>query len=144
MTETSHNTDVIVSLRKIVDNADAGKVFAAPISEGGTTVLPVAKIGGGGGGGGGTGLADEGGSAGGTGGGFGLSAKPLGVYVLRDGKVKWLPAVDVNKIVLGGQLVAVAGMLLARSVLRARSARRRCPPGAEPALLRLARRIGRR
>jgi uncharacterized spore protein YtfJ len=135
MTQTSHDTDVFAGLREIVNSADAGKVFAAPITQDGTIVLPVAKIGGGGGGGAGTGPADEGG----TGGGFGISAKPLGVYVLRDGKVKWLPAVDINKIVLGGQVVAVAALLLARALLRARSEPRRRRPGAKLAGLRLAR-----
>jgi len=142
MTQTSNDTDVVAWLRQIVDQADAGKVFGAPITQDGTIVLPVATIGGGGGGGG-TGPVDEGGNAGGTGGGFGLTAKALGVYVLRDGKVKWVPAVDVNRIVLGGQLVAVAGMLLARALLRARSAPRDRRPGGRLTGLRPARLAGR-
>jgi uncharacterized spore protein YtfJ len=139
MTQTSNDTDVVAGLREIVDHADAGKVFGAPITQDGTIVLPVARIGGGGGGGSGTGPADEGGNAGGTGGGFGITAKPLGVYVLREGKVRWIPAVDVNKVVLGGQLVAVAGMLLARALLRARPARRDRRPGRKLTALRPAR-----
>jgi uncharacterized spore protein YtfJ len=122
MTQRTPDADLIASLRQVMDVADAGKVFGTPITQNGTIVLPVARIGGGGGGGGGTGPADEGA---GTGGGFGVSAKPLGVYVLRDGKVRWLPAVDVNKVIIGGQLVAVAGMLLARALLRARATPRR-------------------
>jgi uncharacterized spore protein YtfJ len=139
MTQTSHDTDVFARLRDIVDNADAGKVFGTPITQGGTIVLPVAKVGGGGGGGSGTGPAADG-APGGAGGGFGLSATTLGVYAVRDGKVKWLPAVDVNKIVLGGQLVAVAGLLLARALLRPRPVPPRRRPGRTTAALRRVRR----
>lgn len=120
MTQAANETDVLGGLRTIVENADAGKVFGPPIQQDGTILLPVARVGGAGGGGAGTGPADADQQVGGTGGGFGLSAKPLGVYVLRDGKVRWLPAVDVNKIIMGAQLVAMAGMLLAAAVMRAR------------------------
>ena len=47
---------------------------------------------------------------GGDGGGFGVLARPVGVYVLTDGRVEWQPAVDVNRIVtvavLGGVAIA--------------------------------------
>jgi uncharacterized spore protein YtfJ len=131
MTQTTNETDVFAGLRTIVDNTDAGKVFGPPIQQDGTILLPVARVGSGGGGGAGTGPADAGQQTGGTGGGFGMSAKPLGVYVLRDGKAKWLPAVDVNKIILGGQLLAAVGMLLAATVLRARIQPRRRRPGTK-------------
>ncbi|WP_328477719.1 hypothetical protein OHA21_25225 [Actinoplanes sp. NBC_00393] len=61
----------------------------------------------------------------GSGGGFGFSARPAGVYVLKGGQVYWQPAVDVNKIVLGGQIALVAALLVVRSVLKRRSRRRR-------------------
>jgi uncharacterized spore protein YtfJ len=131
MTQTTNETDVFAGLRTIVDNADAGKVFGPPIQQDGTILLPVARVGGAGGGGAGTGPADVGQQAGGTGGGFGMSAKPLGVYVLRDGKAKWLPAVDVNKIIVGGQLLAAVGMLIAATVLRARIQPRRRRSGTK-------------
>jgi len=144
MTQTTHDTDVLAGLREVVGQADARKVFGTPVTQDGTVVLPVAKVGGGGGGGGGTGPADEGQPAG-TGGGFGMSAKALGVYVLRDGQVKWLPAVDVNKIVLGGQLVAVVGLLVVRAVLQSRTAARERRTGIRlPALPAVRRRRGRR
>ena len=53
--------------------------------------------------------------------GFGLSAKPAGAYVVRDGKVSWEPAIDVNRIVLGGQIVAVVALLVLRSIFRKRA-----------------------
>jgi uncharacterized spore protein YtfJ len=74
------------------------KVFGEPVEEDGLTVIPVAKVAGGGGGGSDT--------EGNGGGGFGLAAKPAGVYVIKDGEVRWRPAVDPNQIVLGWQLVA--------------------------------------
>jgi uncharacterized spore protein YtfJ len=123
MTEPTRDADVLAGLREIIGQADAATVFGTPVAQDGTIVLPVAKVSGGGGGGGGTGPADEQPAATGTGGGFGLSAKALGVFVLRDGRVTWRPAVDVNKIVLGGQLVAVVALLVVRSVLRSRTGR---------------------
>jgi uncharacterized spore protein YtfJ len=84
-------------------------VFGEPIEEDGVTVIPVAKAGVGGGGGSDT--EGNGGGGGGSdtegngGGGFGLAGKPAGAYVIRDGEVKWRPAVDPNRIVVGWQLV---------------------------------------
>ena len=64
------------------------------------TIVPVAKVGGGGGGGG---DAEHNG-----GGGFGLVAKPVGAYVIKDGEVSWKPAVDVNRIAVLALLVGLA------------------------------------
>lgn len=133
MTQTS-DRDVLADVREVVSQADASKAFGTPIVQDGTIVLPVAKVGGGGGAGGGSSPAGEGhngsgsaagsGTGSGTGGGFGLSARALGVYVVRGGDVRWVPAVDVNRIVLGGQAVLVAALLLARAVIKARSGSR--------------------
>ncbi|HEX5741155.1 MAG TPA: spore germination protein GerW family protein, partial [Pilimelia sp.] len=101
------------------DSAAANRVFGAPITTGDVTVLPVARVSGGGGGGAGPGGAD---AATGTGGGLGLTARPLGVFVIRGEAVTWRPALDVNKVVLGGQLVAVTALLTVRAVARARRA----------------------
>ena len=80
------------------DAISAKRVFGEPIEDQGVTVIPVAKVGGGGGGGGDT--------EGNGGGGFGLAGKPAGAYVITAGEVKWKPAYDLNRIVLGWQLVA--------------------------------------
>jgi uncharacterized spore protein YtfJ len=85
-------------------------------------VIPVARIGGGGGAGSGTGEPDGQRSTG-SGGGYGLGMVPAGAFVVRDGTVTWRPAVDVNKVILGGQLVAVAALLALRSYLRLRARR---------------------
>ena len=123
MTQPTHETGISAGLRTILDNADAGKAFGPPIQQDGTILLPVARVGSRGGAGGGPSAVGR--QTRGTGGGFGVSAKPLGVYVLRDGKARWLPAVDVNKIIVGGQLLAAVGMLIGATVLRARAQPRR-------------------
>jgi hypothetical protein len=33
------------------------------------------------------------------------------VYVIKEGQAAWRPAVDVNKIIMGGQLVAITALL---------------------------------
>jgi hypothetical protein len=52
-----------------------------------------------------------------------MTARPVGASVIRDGELSWRPAVDVNRIVLGGQLVAVAALLTVRAIIRARAKR---------------------
>jgi hypothetical protein len=53
-----------------------------------------------------------------------MSAKPFGVFVVADGDVSWRPAVDVNRVILGGQLVAIAALLVLRALIKARMATR--------------------
>ncbi|NUT05692.1 MAG: sporulation protein [Hamadaea sp.] len=108
---------VLDSVREILDNTKADHVFGPAISENGVTILPAAKVLGGGGGGGGAGPEDQGK---GSGGGVGVSAKALGVFVVREGRVSWRPAVDVNKIVLGGQVVLIAALLVVRALVGSR------------------------
>ncbi|MDB5066543.1 MAG: hypothetical protein JWM18_2977 [Chloroflexi bacterium] len=105
-------------LGQVRDTLTVRQVFGEPYERDGVLVVPVARVAGGAGGGGG-GNPTEGGS----GGGFALEARPVGVYVVRDGEVSWRPAVDVTRIALGGQLVAIVALLVARSVIR-RLARR--------------------
>lgn len=94
------------------DTLTVRKVFGEAYERDGTTVIPAATIRGGAGGGGsrrgGSGAEDQEGE----GGGFGINATPAGVYVLSAGKIRWVPAVDVNRIVLGGQLVGLAAILV--------------------------------
>ena len=104
---------------QVRDTLTVRQVFGEPYERDGALVVPVARVAGGGGGGGG-GSPEEGG---GSGGGFGFEARPVGVYVIREGEVTWRPAVDVTRIAVGGQLVAIVALLVARSVIR-RLARR--------------------
>jgi uncharacterized spore protein YtfJ len=95
------------------------RVFGEPYERDGVTVIPAASIRGGAGGGRGEGETTDGTGAGsGSGGGFGLAAKPAGVYVIDGHRVRWQPAVDVNRVILGGQIVAIVALLVARAVLR--------------------------
>ena len=91
-------------LERVRESADASHVFGAPIQQGSVTVIPAARIRGGGGGG-------EGPAAKGSGAGFGLIAVPAGAFVVRGDRVRWRPAVDVNRIILGAQIVfALVGL----------------------------------
>lgn len=78
------------------------------------TIIPVASIAGGGGGGGSDGNA-------GSGAGFGMGARPLGIYLLKDGHVQWRPAVDANRLILGGQVLALVMMLTLRAIMKAQA-----------------------
>ncbi|MEO8247192.1 MAG: sporulation protein [Chloroflexota bacterium] len=94
------------------DAMRASIVFGEPVERDGMTVIPAAKVRGGAGGGG---DAENNGGAG-----FGLTARPAGAYVIRGGTVEWQPAIDVNRIVLGGQLVAIAALLVLRTWIKSR------------------------
>jgi uncharacterized spore protein YtfJ len=94
------------------------RVFGEPYEKDGVTVVAVANVRGGGGGGGGEGREGEGK---GSGAGFGLSARPVGMYLIRGDEVTWRPAVDVNRVALGGQIVAVVALFVLRSIVRART-----------------------
>lgn len=103
------------------DAVTVKRVFGEPYERDGVTVIPAASIRGGAGGGRGEGATPDGAASGsGSGGGFGLIAKPAGVYVIDGNKVRWQPAVDVNRIVLGGQIVAIVLLFVLRGVLRRR------------------------
>ena len=95
------------------------RVFGEPYERDGITIIPVASVMGGGGGGSGR----DAGGASGDGGGFGVRARPVGAFVIRDGGVRWEPALDLNRIILGGQLLGLAAILLLRGLLRRRERR---------------------
>ena len=56
----------------------------------------------------------------GEGGGYGVVAKPAGIYVIKGDDVRWQPAVDVNRIVMGGQIVGIVFLLVVRSIFKSR------------------------
>jgi uncharacterized spore protein YtfJ len=91
--------DVTELLDKAKDTVTVKRVFGEPIEKDGVIVIPVAAIYGGGGGGSG----GEGPTLG-SGGGFGFHARPLGVYVISGGKVRFQPAVGVGTVLLGAFL----------------------------------------
>ena len=79
------------------------RVFGDAIETEGVTVIPAAKVGGGGGGGG-----DNENNGGG---GFGLGARPVGAYVIKGDDVKWVPAIDVNRLVAFAFVVGLVFVL---------------------------------
>jgi uncharacterized spore protein YtfJ len=110
--------DAAALLDKAHDVLNARQVIGEPYEKNGTTLIPVVSIRGGGGGG------DAGaGTPGGAGGGIGLTARPVGAYVIRGDDVTWLPAIDINRIILGANAVTIAALLVVRSIVRARTRR---------------------
>ncbi|GIE37054.1 hypothetical protein Ait01nite_100990 [Actinoplanes italicus] len=118
-------SEILERIRTGTEAATVSRVFGEPIERDGVTVVPVATIKAGGGAGGGSGapVNSDNPQGEGVGGGFGFEARPAGVFLIRDGDVCWRPAVDVNKIVVGGQLALVAGFLVIRSIVRRRRRR---------------------
>jgi uncharacterized spore protein YtfJ len=114
--------DIDELLRGAQDAIAAKRVFGEPIERDGVTVIPTASVRGGAGGGGGRGSSpkQEEGEGEGAGGGYGFMAHPAGVFVIRGDQVDWRPALDLGKVILGGQLVAVTFLLVLRSILRRR------------------------
>jgi uncharacterized spore protein YtfJ len=92
--------EVTELLDKAKDTVTVKRVFGEPIEKDGVVVVPVAVIYAGGGGGSG----GEGPTLG-SGGGFGFHARPVGVYVISGGNVRFQPAVGVGTILFGAWLV---------------------------------------
>jgi uncharacterized spore protein YtfJ len=107
-------------LEQVRDTMTVRRVFGEPIERDGVMIIPVAGVRGGAGGGGGSGEATQG-SPEGYGAGWGMNASPKGVFVVENGQARWQPAVDVNRIILGGQIVAIAALLVFRSIVKRRS-----------------------
>jgi uncharacterized spore protein YtfJ len=96
------------------DSMTVKRVFGEPYEKDGVTVIPAARVQGGAGAGGGE---DPQGQGKGSGSGFGVTARPVGAYVLREGELSWRPAVDVNRIILGGQAVVIVALLTILAII---------------------------
>ena len=107
--------DLMETISAARDAITVKRVYGEPYERNGVVVIPAAAVQGGGGGGGG-----EGDGQSGSGGGFGLRARPVGAYVIRGEQVSWEPAMDLNRVILGGQLLALATVLVVRSIARRR------------------------
>ena len=82
------------------DAVTVRRIYGDPVERDGVTLVPAAAVFGGTGGGG-----DREGNGGG---GFGLIGRPVGAWVLRDGKVTWRPALDVTRLAFLGALLLLA------------------------------------
>jgi uncharacterized spore protein YtfJ len=128
------DVDVQELLGKVAQHLSVSRAFGTAYEKDGSLVIPVALVAGGGGGGEGASgpptTNDVDGAAAahddsamepessGSGGGFGGVVVPVGVYVMKDEQVRWIPAVNAN-------LVIVTVFLTLRTVMRARRRARR-------------------
>ena len=112
--------DVQEVLRGARDAIAVRRVYGEPYEKNGLAVIPAAAVLGGGGGG--EGESEQGK---GSGSGFGLVARPAGAWVVKDGDVVWKPALDLNRVNLGWQVVTLAGIVTAGRVLIKRAPQRR-------------------
>jgi uncharacterized spore protein YtfJ len=117
-------TDQVVDVRETIEQAKDAmtvkRVFGDPVEKDDITLIPAARVRGGAGGGRGE---APGGQGSGGGSGFAVNARPAGAYVIDGDQVRWQPAMDVNRIILGGQLIAAAALLVAFAVIRGRTRR---------------------
>jgi uncharacterized spore protein YtfJ len=122
--------DVQELLGKVAQHLSVSRAFGTAYEKDGSLVIPVALVAGGGGGGEGPSGAklgdapngamhdEEDSTSFGSGGGFGGVVMPVGVYVVKDEQVRWVPAVNAN-------LVIVVAFLTLRMIARARRRARR-------------------
>jgi hypothetical protein len=69
-------------------DSDAARMFGEAYQADGATVIPVTAVRGG-------------------------SPRPAGIYVIKDGKASWVPAVDAGRIAMMGILVGLVSATLA-------------------------------
>ena len=110
--------DVMKAVEQAKDAMTVKRVFGDPYEKDGVTVIPAARVQGGAGGGGGEGPEGEGR---GSGSGFGVNARPAGAFIIKGDEVAWRPAIDVNKVIVGAQVVAITALLLARTIVKVRA-----------------------
>ncbi len=103
-------------LARAHDSINVKRVYGEPYEKDGLTIIPAAVVAGGGGGGGG----EDAQGAKGSGSGFGVGARPVGAWVIKDGTISWQPAIDMNRVLVTAVLVLV----LLRSMTRRRGRRR--------------------
>ena len=108
-------------LDAVRDTLTVKRVFGDAYEAEGVTVIPVARVRGGGGGGTGQGIGPgDNGSGSGAGVGFGVDAQPMGVFVVKDGDVRWQPAIDPMRVAVTVALVSLAASMVVRHLVRKR------------------------
>jgi uncharacterized spore protein YtfJ len=102
-------------LQRVRDSVSVRQVLGEPIEREGVTVIPAATVFGGGGGG--VSTSPEGGGKAtiedSAGYGFGMAGWPAGAFEIKDGQVRWQPAIDYTRI-------AMAAAFLVYLLFRAR------------------------
>ncbi|WP_435157010.1 spore germination protein GerW family protein [Amycolatopsis sacchari] len=107
-------TELATTVREAIS---VRRVYGEPYEHDGVVIIPAATVSGGARGGNGR---DEKGQEG-EGGGFGVGARPVGAYVVKDAKVAWLPAVDVNRLFLTIGAVLIALLATRARIVKARA-----------------------
>jgi uncharacterized spore protein YtfJ len=111
--------DAFESVRSAIS---ARQVFGEPVDRDGVTVIPAATVIGGGGGGGAQPSRQDDAATGdpgsGAGMGFGLIAWASGAFEIREGQVRWRPAIDATRVILAAMGVV---LVLSRAALAARN-----------------------
>src|SRR5687768_10797185 len=108
------------TIERLSDTLSTKVVYGEPYEKNGLTVIPAASVRGGGGGGEGE---SPDGTRQGEGSGFGLSARPVGAYVIEDGTVTWRAAFDRNRAIALGAVVALAMLWTFVRIAKARAKR---------------------
>jgi hypothetical protein len=97
--------DVDELLKGARDAIAAKRAYADPVEGDGVTLVAAAAV--------------RGDNENNGGGGFGLMARPVGAYVIGPGeRVEWKPAVDVQRLMAGWQVVAGLAVLAVWSLAR--------------------------
>lgn len=96
------------------ESFDVHRVYTEPFTQNGVTIIAAASVSGGAGGG--SGLDPKGQQ--GEGGGFGMRARPVGAYVIKDGSVRWVPAIDPVRILVIAFGAVGLGLLRHRAMHR--------------------------
>jgi uncharacterized spore protein YtfJ len=110
-------------VKRATEGVSAGRAFGPAIERDDCLIIPAAWVITAGGGGGDFVDAPEGSDASAKssgGGGFTGITWPLGVYVVKDGNVRWVPALDMTRLALGG-LAIVRHLIKRRSRNHARA-----------------------
>ncbi|MHA6801276.1 hypothetical protein [Bounagaea algeriensis] len=98
-------------LERLAERLTGHQVFGEPVVHGASTLVPVAAVR--------TGAGLGGGRK--RGGGGGADVRPVGAFCLRSEGVTWHSAVNVNRVILGGQLAAtVLGVAIALALRKRR------------------------
>lgn len=104
-------------VQKAQDAISVRRVFGEPYTHDGVMVIPVASVAAGAGGGSGS---DAQGGGEGEGGGMGALGRPIGAYVIHDGRVSWRPALDLNRTIAWINALLIALLVLASTAKRHR------------------------
>ena len=113
----------MVQVRELISQFQVGArvstAIGEPVTVGERVIIPVAEVayGGGGGGGGGQLTQDQTAGSGGGGGG-GVHVRPLGCWVIGPDEELWVPALDVNRIIIVGSAVFSLLLLTIRAIVK--------------------------